>query len=302
LETAALVADDDPDRPGIDPTTGKPRKFAYPPQLVVVDGGEPQVNAAAQVLAELGVSDVTLCGLAKRLEEVWLPAEAYPLILPRASEGLYLLQRARDEAHRFAITFHRERRSKRMTASTLDGIVGLGETRRKALLAHFGSLKKLGAASVEEIATVPGIGRRTAEAVMAALRPEPATAGADRTAPGSAPVDAAVLGSETGEAAAPEPADTVALGSETGEAAAPEPADTAALGSERARAAAPGSATTEAVVLGSATIGTGATDDAEADDAAAGLPAVAGPEEGATSGQGAGQAVAAGGEGSGPGW
>jgi excinuclease ABC subunit C len=163
------LGDEPPDRPGVDPTTGRPRKFAYPPQLVVVDGGAPQVAAAAQVLTELGIDDVALCGLAKRLEEVWLPAEEFPVILPRASEGLYLLQRVRDEAHRFAITFHRERRSKRMTASALDGIAGLGEIRRKALLRHFGSLKRLAAASVEEIVEVPGIGRRTAEAIQAVL-------------------------------------------------------------------------------------------------------------------------------------
>jgi excinuclease ABC subunit C len=159
------------DGPPIDPETGRPRKFAYPPQLVVVDGGEPQVNAAAQVLAELGIADITLCGLAKRLEEVWLPGDAFPVILPRTSEGLYLLQRVRDEAHRFAIAFHRERRSKRMTASALDAIPGLGATRRKALLTHFGSLKRLAAATPEEIAAVPGIGPRTAEAIAAALGP-----------------------------------------------------------------------------------------------------------------------------------
>ncbi|WP_420117711.1 excinuclease ABC subunit UvrC [Micromonospora sp.] len=159
----------DPDRPGIDPTTGRPRKFAYPPQLVIVDGGAPQVAAAAQALAELGIDDVALCGLAKRLEEVWLPDDDYPVILPRTSEGLYLLQRARDEAHRFAITFHRQRRSKRMTESALDTVPGLGEVRRKALLQHFGSLKRLSAATVEEIVEVPGVGRRTAEAILAAL-------------------------------------------------------------------------------------------------------------------------------------
>ncbi len=158
--------------PPIDPQTGRPRKFAYPPQLVVVDGGEPQVNAAAQVLAELGITDITLCGLAKRLEEVWLPGEAFPVIMPRSSEGLYLLQRVRDEAHRFAIAFHRERRSKRMTASALDAIPGLGDTRRKALLRHFGSLKRLADASAEDIAEVPGIGPRTAEAIVTALRGE----------------------------------------------------------------------------------------------------------------------------------
>ncbi|GGQ51302.1 excinuclease ABC subunit UvrC [Couchioplanes azureus] len=157
------------DLPGIDPLTGRPRRFAYPPQLVVVDGGQPQVNAVAAVLSDLGITDVALCGLAKRLEEVWLPGEDFPVILPRTSEALYLLQRVRDEAHRFAITFHRQRRSKRMTASALDNIPGLGETRRKALLRHFGSLKRLAQASPEEITEVPGIGRRTAEAVLAAL-------------------------------------------------------------------------------------------------------------------------------------
>ena len=148
---------------------GRPRKFAYPPQLVVVDGGQPQVNAAAAILADLGVVDVAVCGLAKRLEEVWLPSDDMPVILSRSSEGLYLLQRVRDEAHRFAITFHRQRRSQRMTASALDDVPGLGEVRRKALLRHFGSVKKLAAASVEEVAAVPGVGPRTAAAVLAAL-------------------------------------------------------------------------------------------------------------------------------------
>ena len=170
------TADDDDapataELPGIDPLTGRPRRFAYPPQLVVVDGGQPQVNAVAAVLSDLGITDVALCGLAKRLEEVWLPGDDFPVILPRTSEALYLLQRVRDEAHRFAITFHRQRRSKRMTASALDGVPGLGETRRKALLRHFGSLKRLAAATPEEITEVPGIGRRTAEALLAALIP-----------------------------------------------------------------------------------------------------------------------------------
>jgi excinuclease ABC subunit C len=173
--------------PGIDPLTGRPRRFAYPPQLVVVDGGQPQVNAAAAVLADLGVTDVALCGLAKRLEEVWLPGEDFPVILPRTSEALYLLQRVRDEAHRFAITFHRQRRSKRMTASGLDHIPGLGETRRKALLRHFGSVKRLAQATPEEVSEVPGIGRRTAEAVLAALNP-PAAPADDRQ-----PVEAAAI-------------------------------------------------------------------------------------------------------------
>jgi len=158
--------------PGIDPTTGRPRKFAYPPNLLVVDGGAPQVSAAAAVLQDLGIDDVALVGLAKRLEEVWLPDQEYPAILPRTSEALYLLQRVRDEAHRFAITYHRQKRSKAMTVSALDGIAGLGETRRKALLRRFGSIKRLRAASVDELTEVPGIGRRTAEAIAAALAAE----------------------------------------------------------------------------------------------------------------------------------
>ena len=128
--------------------TDKPRRFAYPPSLFIVDGGAPQVNAAARVLDELGVTDVAVIGLAKRLEEVWVPAEADPVILPRNSEGLYLLQRVRDEAHRFAISYHRSKRSKRMTASALDSVRGLGESRRKALVTHFGSLARIRQASV----------------------------------------------------------------------------------------------------------------------------------------------------------
>ncbi len=160
--------------PGLDPETGRPRRFAYPPQLVVVDGGQPQVAAAAAALAELGIDDVALCGLAKRLEEVWLPGQDDPVILPRTSEGLYLLQRVRDEAHRFAISYHRQKRSASMTESALDKVPGLGETRRKALLRHFGSLKRLKAATVDEVLEVPGVGRRTAESVVAALAPAPA--------------------------------------------------------------------------------------------------------------------------------
>lgn len=168
--------EDDAPRSGpIDETTGKPVRFAYPPNLVVVDGGPPQVAAAAAALAELGIDDVALCGLAKRLEEVWLPGEEYPVILQRSSEGLYLLQRVRDEAHRFAITAHRKRRSKGMTVSALDSVPGLGPARSAALLKHFGSLKRLRAASAEEIASVPGMGERTAAAVVAALAtPSPA--------------------------------------------------------------------------------------------------------------------------------
>jgi excinuclease ABC subunit C len=168
LDAADVGADAAPHSP-IDPATGKPRRFAYPPQLVVVDGGAPQVAAAQRALDELGIDDVALCGLAKRLEEVWLPGEDAPVILPRTSEGLYLLQRVRDEAHRFAISFHRKKRSKSMVESALDDIAGLGEGRRKSLLRHFGSLKRLKAASVEDVMEVPGIGRRTAESVVLAL-------------------------------------------------------------------------------------------------------------------------------------
>lgn len=148
---------------------GKSRRFAYPPNLFVVDGGAPQVNAAAAVLDELGVTDVAVIGLAKRLEEVWVPAEPDPVILPRRSEGLYLLQRVRDEAHRFAIAYHRSKRSKRMTASALDSVRGLGETRRRALVNHFGSVAAIKKATVQEIIAVPGIGATTAEAVLDAL-------------------------------------------------------------------------------------------------------------------------------------
>ncbi len=154
----------------IDPETGRPRKFAYPPNLVVVDGGAPQVAAAQRALDELGIDDIAVCGLAKRLEEVWLPGDDEPVILPRTSEGLYLLQRIRDEAHRFAITFHRAKRSKSMTVSELDNVPGLGPTRRTALLKHFGSVRRLKQASPEQIAEVPGIGRRTAETIAAALQ------------------------------------------------------------------------------------------------------------------------------------
>ncbi|MDF1602671.1 excinuclease ABC subunit UvrC [Nocardioides sp. YIM 152315] len=156
----------------VDPETGRPRKFAYAPGLVVVDGGAPQVAAAQRALEELGIVDIPVCGLAKRLEEVWLPDQEDPVILARSSEGLYLLQRVRDEAHRFAITHHRSRRSKSMVESLLDGVPGLGEVRRKTLLKHFGSLKKLRAATVDEIAMVPGIGERTASAIKEAVAQE----------------------------------------------------------------------------------------------------------------------------------
>ena len=196
LDEADAHVDGDPgpgERPGIDPETGRPRRFAYPPQLVVVDGGQPQVAAAAAALEELGIDDVALCGLAKRLEEVWLPGQDDPVILPRTSEGLYLLQRVRDEAHRFAISYHRQKRSASMTESALDKVPGLGQTRRKALLRHFGSLKRLKAATVEEVLEVPGVGRRTAEAVVAALAPALAAEEAAGAVPAFDPVTGEVV-------------------------------------------------------------------------------------------------------------
>jgi len=151
------------------PDVSEQKKFAYPPNLVVVDGGPLQAAAAARALGELGIDDVAVCGLAKRLEEVWLPGQEYPVILPRSSEGLYLLQRVRDEAHRFAIAYHRQKRSKAATTSALDDVPGLGPARRATLLKHFGSVRKLRAASMEEIAAVPGIGPKLAATIAAAL-------------------------------------------------------------------------------------------------------------------------------------
>ncbi|MCC9706357.1 excinuclease ABC subunit UvrC [Streptomyces sp. MNU76] len=163
---------------------GRPKRFAYPPQLVVVDGGQPQVAAARRALDELGIDDIAVCGLAKRLEEVWVPGEDDPVVLPRTSEGLYLLQRVRDEAHRFAITYQRTKRAKRFRASPLDDVPGLGEARKQALLKHFGSLKKLRSATIEQICEVPGIGRKTAETIAAALARTAPAAPAVNTATG----------------------------------------------------------------------------------------------------------------------
>ncbi|MDN6352870.1 MAG: excinuclease ABC subunit UvrC, partial [Corynebacterium sp.] len=148
------------------------KKFAYPPQLFIVDGGKPQVNAAQEVLDELGVTDVTLVGVAKRLEELWVPGDEYPVILPRNSQALYLIQQIRDEAHRFAITFHRASRGRRMTRSALDDVRGLGPTRRAQLVKAFGSVAKVREAGVEGIAELPGFGLTLAEAVMQALTPQ----------------------------------------------------------------------------------------------------------------------------------
>ncbi|MEU1056768.1 excinuclease ABC subunit UvrC [Streptomyces sp. NPDC005876] len=182
-----VFPDADADLPldsGLKDDDGRPKRFAYPPQLVVVDGGQPQVAAAQRALDELGIDDIAVCGLAKRLEEVWLPGEDDPVVLPRTSEGLYLLQRVRDEAHRFAITYQRAKRAKRFRASPLDDVPGLGETRKQALIKHFGSLKKLRAATVDEIREVPGIGRKTAETVAAALAQAAPAAPAVNTATG----------------------------------------------------------------------------------------------------------------------
>ncbi|MEE1941624.1 excinuclease ABC subunit UvrC [Streptomyces sp. TRM 70361] len=172
------------------PAAGRPPRFAYPPQLVVVDGGQPQVAAARRALDELGIDDVAVCGLAKRLEEVWLPGESDPVVLPRTSEGLYLLQRVRDEAHRFAIRYQRGKRSRALRAGPLDTVPGLGESRRQALIKHFGSVKRLRAATVEQIREVPGVGQKTAEAVAAALAQAPPTAPAVNTATGEILEDA----------------------------------------------------------------------------------------------------------------
>jgi len=150
-------------------TGGRISKFAYPPALIVVDGGKPQVSAAQRALSELGISNIALCGLAKRLEEVWLPNNADPLIFPRNSEGLYLLQRIRDEAHRFAITFHRSRRSKVMLESLLDEIPGLGSSRRAALLDRFGSVTAIRKAAISDLAATPGIGEKLAETISQSL-------------------------------------------------------------------------------------------------------------------------------------
>ncbi|MEU9604272.1 excinuclease ABC subunit UvrC [Streptomyces sp. NPDC048057] len=163
---------------------GRPKRFAYPPQLVVVDGGAPQVAAAQRALDELGIDDVAVCGLAKRLEEVWLPGDDDPVVLPRSSEGLYLLQRIRDTAHDFAIRYQRSKRTKRIRTSPLDDVPGLGETRKQALIKHFGSVKRLKGATIEQICEVPGMGRKTAESVVVALAQAAPAAPAVNTATG----------------------------------------------------------------------------------------------------------------------
>tara|TARA_B100000378_G_scaffold213545_1_gene176604 strand:+ start:2388 stop:4370 length:1983 start_codon:yes stop_codon:yes gene_type:complete len=163
-----IAVSSDPTAEGTVVTERSRPRFAYRPQLLVVDGGRPQVNAAARALADAGHSDIALCGIAKRLEEVWLPGEDYPVILPRTSEALYLLQRLRDEAHRFAITKQRGKR-KRDIQTVLAEIPGLGEARIRALLRHFGSVTALRNATPEEIQELPGVGPKLAATIHAHL-------------------------------------------------------------------------------------------------------------------------------------
>jgi len=151
---------------------GESRRFAYRPGLILVDGGQPQVEAAARVMEELGITGVPLAGLAKRLEELWLPGNDYPVILPRSSEALFLVQRLRDEAHRFAITFQRQKRRASLRTE-LEDIPGLGPARIQGLLRRFGSVKRLRAATVEDIAETKGIGPALAAAIVARLAPNP---------------------------------------------------------------------------------------------------------------------------------
>lgn len=165
----------------IDPDTGRPRRFAYRPDLLVVDGGLAQVNAAQAALEEGGIG-IPVVGLAKRLEEIWVPGESFPVIMPRSSAGLYLLQHLRDESHRFAIRKHRGRRSKAQTRSALDAVPGLGPARQKALLKHFGSVKKIREADVQKLAEVPGIGPGLATTIFESLN-EQAETGRSKTKP-----------------------------------------------------------------------------------------------------------------------
>ncbi|MBK9435740.1 MAG: excinuclease ABC subunit UvrC [Micrococcales bacterium] len=151
------------------------KAFRYPPQLLLIDGGKPQVAAAEQALRDLGIDDLAVAGLAKRLEEVWVPGQDDPVILSRRSQGLYLLQRIRDEAHRFAITYHRQKRSRRLSTSVVEDIPGVGPNRRKALMRAFGSLTRLRKASVEELAAVPGISAELASAIHQHLASEKVT-------------------------------------------------------------------------------------------------------------------------------
>ncbi|MGW2284551.1 excinuclease ABC subunit UvrC [Streptomyces phaeochromogenes] len=208
---------------GLTEEDGRPKRFAYPPQLVVVDGGQPQVAAAKRALDELGIDDIAVCGLAKRLEEVWVPGEDDPVVLPRTSEGLYLLQRVRDEAHRFAITYQRAKRARRFRASPLDDVPGLGETRKQALIKHFGSVKKLRSATIDQICEVPGIGRKTAEVITVALAQAAPAAPAVNTATGEIMEDTAGTEDTTDETDTTDATGTTDAESETTAGSAGEP-------------------------------------------------------------------------------
>ncbi|MEE1617522.1 excinuclease ABC subunit UvrC [Brachybacterium sp. J153] len=205
---------DPPDPAEDDATPGRHRRFAYPPSLILVDGGPPQVAAAQRAMDDLGITDIALAGIAKRLEEIWLPGEEYPVILPRTSEALFLVQRLRDEAHRFAITFHRSKRGRAMQASALDGIPGLGPARRRALLDRFVTVSAIRAAREEDLVEVDGIGPALAASILAALTSEEAAVASDE---GAAPEDQGldvVIDMATGEILDREP---------TARAAAPDP-------------------------------------------------------------------------------
>jgi excinuclease ABC subunit C len=168
----ARMLEQSPVRPSAEPEApGKSRGFAYRPQLLVVDGGPAQAAAAAEAMSELGVEGIAVVGLAKRLEEVWPAGSADPVVLPRGSEGLYLLQRVRDEAHRVAIAYQRKRRTPSVASSVLDDIPGLGPAKRAALLAHFGSVKRIRAADTDALVAVAGIGPALASTIVAALTP-----------------------------------------------------------------------------------------------------------------------------------
>jgi excinuclease ABC subunit C len=173
IEESRPSQDDEPVEDDPVAAPARPKRFAYRPQLVVVDGGPAQAAAAGDAITNLGITDITVVGLAKRLEEVWVAGDDSPMILPRGSQGLFLLQRVRDEAHRFAITYQRQKRGRRATASALDSIPGLGAERRRALLKHFGSVRRIKVASLDELQQVSGIGPRLAATIAAALAEQP---------------------------------------------------------------------------------------------------------------------------------